>query len=155
MNISSVIPFSPYYLWTNNSPDPLLYLEQEYHLSNFGGKLFSGIGTYFTKGKFDLRVLFGLGVYMVSDTHYHYYENLYIDQNQTYSETFKTKHFSISNSLKCLMTYLVTKKIGLSLGTQVFFFIPIKNNLYQPESVLLPMMGVEYVGSAGIFYKVK
>lgn len=153
--ISSVTPFSPYYLWTNNSEDPLLYLEQGYSLSNVGGKIFAGYGTYFSNSKFDLRILFSLGGYMVDDTHYHYYENKYTSQNQTYSETFKTRHFSISNSLKCYSTYLITKKIGVSFGVQVFFFIPIKNSLYRPESVLVPMMGVEYSSNVGFFYKIK
>ncbi len=37
---SSVTPFSPYYLWTNQSGEPYLYIEQKYKLNNIGGKFF-------------------------------------------------------------------------------------------------------------------
>lgn len=152
--ISSVTPFSPYYVWTNSSPDPFLFLEQYYSLSNVGGKIFGGIGLTFKMiERVSIRFQFNLGYYLVNDKHIHIYKDVYTSSNTAYMFAYSTKHQTISNSLKSLVNYSVSKNIALSIGGEVLFFVPIIDDQYKPESVDFPMVGVESVISLGIIYK--
>ena len=55
--------------------------------------------------------------------------------------------------MKVNVNYDISRKVGVLVGGQVLFLVPIKNELYQPNDTELPMMGVEFNIIFGIIYK--
>jgi hypothetical protein len=148
------LPRSPYEVWEDTTTvNGYLFRKKSFTTSNVGVGLEIGGGyRWRISNKNLVDIGFNLAYYFIEDNHSHTYKDVFTDL-PPYTSSYKTKHQTFANYTKATFIRKINDKISIFTGGQVFYFIPIKNELYNNEDPRNPMLGVEGNLFCGLKYK--